>query len=95
MYTRLCGPPVVSNEDQISITYSCLSPDQGKSREMYGCPICLSIHTMISTPGGEISIEKLKVWMIVWSIDSNGKKTVQPLLQVSSSLVPVDHGDSI
>jgi hypothetical protein len=88
---RDCGPPVVSNEDPISITYSCLSPEQIEAREIYGCPICLSAHTMISTPNGEISVKDLKVGMLVWSIDTNGQKIPQPVLQVSSSRVSIDH----
>lgn len=88
---RDCGPPVVSIGDPTSISYSCLSPEQVESRELYGCPICLSSGSMISTPGGEISVEELKPGMIVWTIDQNGQKTAQPVIQVSSSPVPVDH----
>jgi hypothetical protein len=88
---RDCGPPVVSSEDPISITYSCLSPEQVEARELYGCPICLSSDTMISTPNGDINVKELKVGMTVWSINTNGKKTAQPLLKVSSTPVPVDH----
>jgi len=86
-----CGPPVVHSGEDDDISYSCLSPEQVENRKKYGCPICLSYNTMISTPKGDINVRELKTGMLVWTLDSNGKKVAQPILKVSASFVPENH----
>ena len=88
---RDCGPSVIPSEGKYDISYSCLSPDQIENRERYGCPICLSSHTKISTPKGEISVKELKPGTLIWTIDGSGKKLVRPILKVSASLTPKNH----
>lgn len=86
-----CGLPVVRSGEEYEISYSCLSPEQVENRERYGCPICLSSQSKISTPKGEISVKELETGMLVWTLDNNGKIVAQPILKVTASLVPDNH----
>lgn len=86
-----CGPPVVNLEENYDISYSCLNPEQIENRKKYGCPVCLSSHTKISTPLGDIDVNKLRPGMIVWTVDRNGQKVAQPILKVSFSFVSKNH----
>ncbi len=53
--------------------------------------VCLSSETLISTPIGNISITDLKPGMLVFSLDMNGKKVVEPIELVSKVSVPESH----
>ena len=52
------------------------------------CPICLAKGTLIDTPNGPIQIEKLKLGMAVWSVDSAGNRLAVTVLEVKSMPVP-------
>jgi Hint domain-containing protein len=55
------------------------------------CPICLARGTVIATPNGDMPVEMLKVGDLVWTLDENGQRVAQPLLQVGSTPVPESH----
>lgn len=86
-----CGPPVVSTGDSYKATYSCLSPKDVEIRGVSSCPVCLSSNTKIATPSGGVNVRALKAGMLVWTLDRAGRKVVQPLITVSSMLVPANH----
>src|SRR3989338_2232690 len=85
-----CGPPVAREGDS-DPGYSCLSPEQYKNRFKFGCPICLSSVTAISTPQGDINVKNIKVGTIVWTLNKKDEKTAQPVIKVSSTQVPKNH----
>ncbi|MCI0481252.1 MAG: hypothetical protein L0213_06670, partial [Candidatus Dadabacteria bacterium] len=53
--------------------------------------VCLSFETLISTPLGNIPIIALKPGMLVYTLDLNGNKVVNPVELVSKVLVSRDH----
>ena len=55
-----------------------------------GCPICLSLHTLISTSNGPVKVEDVKAGMLVWSVE-DGKKAAVPIIKTSSVSVPYNH----
>jgi hypothetical protein len=85
-----CGPPVQHLDDPPP-GYRCLNPEQAKNRKYYGCPICLSSSTTISTPDGEVNIKEIKTGDMVWTKDAHGKKVEAPVLLTYSAKVPPDH----
>lgn len=85
-----CEPPVARENDLIP-GYFCTDPETVLSRSKFGCPICLSSSTNISTPKGEINIKKLKVGDAVWSVDKYKRKVAVPIVKTSSVQVQVNH----
>ncbi|OGK40707.1 hypothetical protein A3A74_03760 [Candidatus Roizmanbacteria bacterium RIFCSPLOWO2_01_FULL_35_13] len=85
-----CGPPVARSDDP-EPGYSCLSPQIYENRMKFGCPICLSSSTSIFTPQGNINIKSINVGTIVWTTDTKGEKIAQPVIKISSTLVPKNH----
>jgi hypothetical protein len=55
------------------------------------CPICLVAGTRISTPGGPVAVELLRVGDLVWSLDGEGRTVAVPVVRTGSSPVPPDH----
>lgn len=55
------------------------------------CPICLALGTRISTPGGEVAVQELRVGDVVWTVDVNGARIAAPLVTVGSTPVPATH----
>lgn len=85
-----CGPPVARSDDP-EPGYSCLSPEQYQNRFKFGCPICLSSSTSIFTPQGDINVKNIKIGTIIWTINTKGEKITQPVIKISSTLVPKNH----
>ena len=57
----------------------------------YGCPICLSKGTLISTPTGVIAIENLQVGMKVWTASNQGEKIEANILKIGKTSVSDTH----
>lgn len=57
----------------------------------YHGPICLSVHTTIATAHGDIPVTDVKAGTIVWSLDKNGKRIAEPVLQVAHTSVEPNH----
>jgi hypothetical protein len=55
------------------------------------CPICLARGTRISTPGGDVPIEDIRVGMRVWSIDAAGRRIVASVIRIGETRVPATH----
>lgn len=55
------------------------------------CPICLTEGTMISTPLGDVPVEKITEGTIVWSIDLNANKVIAKVSKVGKTAVPETH----
>lgn len=55
------------------------------------CPICLAGSTRIDTPTGAVPVKELKVGMLVWTLDSKGRKLAAPILRTSAVPVPSGH----
>lgn len=55
------------------------------------CPICLSENTVIDTPNGQTSVEKLKPGTAVFTQDSLGHKQTGTILKTGRTLSPQDH----
>ena len=52
------------------------------------CPICLSLGTLVDTPGGQVPVERLEPGALVWSIDGQGKKAAVQIVRTSRTPVP-------
>jgi hypothetical protein len=56
-----------------------------------GAPMCLAARARISTPSGDVDVERLAPGMMVWTRDEHGTRVAAPVARVSSSPVPRDH----
>ena len=52
------------------------------------CPICLSVGTLIDTPGGPVAVENLRQGTVVWIVDALGNKVAAPVLETVTTTVP-------
>jgi hypothetical protein len=59
-----------------------------KKPSFNSCPICLSRGTLISTPDGTVPVEQLETGMIVWTLDTMGKRIAAPIIKTSSTQAP-------
>ena len=55
------------------------------------CPICLAASTMIATPNGSVRVTDITVGMVVWTVDANGVRVAEPVIDVESVVVPSTH----
>lgn len=55
------------------------------------CPICLAAGTLIDTPGGPVPVQRLRVGMMVWTLDEAGARVALPLVRASKTIVPAAH----
>jgi len=55
------------------------------------CPICLSLGTLIDTPGGPIAVEKLRLGDPVWTLDAVGRRIAGTVIALGSTQAPKDH----
>jgi hypothetical protein len=55
------------------------------------CPICLSVSTMIATPGGEVKVTEIVPGMLVWTAGLDGARLAVRVLDVGSTPVPPTH----
>lgn len=46
---------------------------------------------LISTPQGDIPVQNVQVGTLVWTVDKDGQRVAQPVLQISHVPVPVSH----
>jgi uncharacterized protein YraI len=53
--------------------------------------VCLSAHTLIDTPQGQIPVEDLRAGDLVWTSDGSGRRFVAPIIQVRRVAVPATH----
>jgi len=51
-------------------------------------PICLTMGTLIDTPGGAVSVEQLHQGMAVWTVDISGKRIASAVVETSVTSVP-------
>jgi hypothetical protein len=54
------------------------------------CPICLTRGTVIATPSGDTPVERLKLGLTVWSVDSSGSRLAVPILKTCLTPVPLN-----
>jgi hypothetical protein len=57
----------------------------------FGCPICLARNTHISTPGGFVRVQDVRVGMTVWSTDRRGRRIRATVVAVGRTPVPPTH----
>lgn len=55
------------------------------------CPICLARGTRIDTPAGPVSVEDLRVGMLVWTLNQANERVAAPVEKVSAVPTPVGH----
>lgn len=55
------------------------------------CPICLAAGTLIDTPRGPISVEKLRVGDPVWTMNKSGERVSGSILRTSHVRVPASY----
>jgi hypothetical protein len=55
------------------------------------CPICLASNTRIATPDGDVNVKDLKIGMVVWSPDAQGKKVARSIINLTRTPVPASH----
>ncbi len=55
------------------------------------CPICLALGTRIAAPGGEVTVEDLRVGDMVWTLNEHGERVAAPLIAIGSMPVPTTH----
>lgn len=48
---------------------------------------CLASSTNISTSLGKVNIKQLKIGMLVWTVDKNGQREIQPIIKLNSVYV--------
>jgi len=51
-------------------------------------PICLTMGTLIDTPGGAVSVEQFHQGMAVWTVDISGKRIASAVVETSVTSVP-------
>ena len=54
------------------------------------CPICLTAGTLIDTPQGQVTVEKLTTVMTVWTLDEAGNRIAAEIVQTTATKVPAD-----
>jgi len=59
--------------------------------EVLTCPVCLAVGTRIDTPSGQIAVEELRLDMLAWTLDAEGKRIAMPILDVKSVRAPTGH----
>jgi Hint domain len=64
---------------------------QERTPTMATCPICLAAWTFIDTPSGKTRVTDLRVGDMVWTVNAEGQRVAQPVLEVSSTQVPSTH----
>jgi Hint domain-containing protein len=52
------------------------------------CPICLSVHTLVDTPGGEVAVEDLRPGDPVWTMDEARERVPAVILKMVRVAVP-------
>jgi len=55
------------------------------------CPICLTGHTLIDTPQGEVAVEALRPGDVVWTADALGRRQTAVILKTVQMPVPPLH----
>ncbi len=65
--------------------------DEKKEDVRVECPICLAAGTLISTPGGPVSVNDLREGMLVWTVDRKGARSAQPIVRAIKKAVPASH----
>jgi hypothetical protein len=55
------------------------------------CPICLAEGTLIDTPSGPVPVQDLRPGMLVWTEQKNGRRVIEPVLQIGKTVVPSTH----
>ncbi len=55
------------------------------------CPICLAASTLIGTPSGPVTVTKVEVGMLVWTLAADGSMVAVPVLAIGSTPVPPTH----
>ncbi len=64
---------------------------QSQTATIATCPICLSAGTRIDTPRGPVMVTDLKVGDLVWTLDADGHRLAEPILELSRTPVPATH----
>lgn len=87
-----CTPSILSYEDNPDL-YRCISAkDAIEFHKNYHCNLeCLSSLTEIFTSQGDVIIKNLKVGDLVWTLNKEGKKELQPIVKLSRVAVPKTH----
>jgi hypothetical protein len=52
------------------------------------CPICLSYGTLIDTPDGKVAVQDLSSGILIWTLDENGSKIAEPIIETTMTPVP-------
>ncbi len=86
-----CPPGCVNYGQPLGCITKQQYDDCHRPGRQYPCPQCLSSSTLIDTSNGRVNVTKLKVAMLVWSIDKKGNKVLEPILKLSSIQVSSDH----
>jgi hypothetical protein len=71
--------------------HGAISVEQQEAAGEPPCPICLALGTRISTPGGDVAIEDIRLGMSVWSLDETGQRFVATVAVVGQTPVPATH----
>jgi len=58
---------------------------------VHTCPICLAENTLIDTPNGEISVQKLEKGMSVWTVNKIGERVSGIVIETGKTRVPSTH----
>jgi hypothetical protein len=64
---------------------------QERTPSFPACPICLAAGTLIETPRGAVSVEKLRVGDQVWTMNEAGERVPGVILRAGSVRVPATH----
>lgn len=76
---------------QGAITSSGMITIESQSPTRIMCPICLAKGTLIATPDGQIPVENVRLGMLVFSADAEGRRVLEPVLEVGSTVAPPWH----
>lgn len=55
------------------------------------CPVCLAADTRISTPGGPVSVQNIRVNDTIWTLNRAGERTAVPVLKTSAFSLLLPH----
>jgi hypothetical protein len=59
--------------------------------QVINCPICLVSGVRIATPFGDIPVQDIRVGMIIWTTDREGRRTVGVVLKTGHMQAPLGH----
>jgi hypothetical protein len=72
-------------------THGAITVEQEAAAGEPMCPICLSVGSLIATPGGEVAVDRLKIGDTIWTVDRDGLRLTGTVIALGSTPAPPEH----